>query len=64
MATAAEKLAALAVAVSTTAPLRLKGPGYNVYITKELVQRIRAVMDEAKIDWRQLHQNARPRRDT
>lgn len=61
MATATEKLAALAVAVSTEAPLRLKPPGYQVYITHETVKRIRAVLDEARIDWRQLHKNARTR---
>lgn len=37
------------------------GPGYNCYISKELIACIRAVMDEAKIDWRQLHKNARAR---
>jgi hypothetical protein len=63
MATTAEKLAALAIAVSTEAPLRLKPPGYQCYITHETVKRIRAVLDEAKIDWRQLHKNARTRGD-
>jgi hypothetical protein len=61
MATAAEKLAALALAVSTDAPMRLKGPGHMCYVSKELIQRIRDACNESQIDWRQLHKNARIR---
>jgi hypothetical protein len=53
------KLAALAAVVSTMAPLRLKPPGFQCYIPHDIVKQIRAVLDEAKYDWRAQHRNAR-----
>ena len=54
-----ERLAELAILVSTEAPLRLKPPGRQCYITHDAVRAIHKVLDEAKVDWRLFHKNAR-----
>lgn len=53
------KLAALAVAVSSAAPLELKKPGYQCYIPHELIRRIRAELEAGRYDWRTQHRAAR-----
>jgi hypothetical protein len=55
------RLAALAVSISTAAPLRLKPPAYQCYIPHELVRQIRAELDAGKYDWRAQHKAARNR---
>lgn len=55
------RLAAIAIAVSTAAPLRLKPPGFQCYIPHELVKQIRAELDAARVDWREYHKTARVR---
>lgn len=57
-----DALAALAVSVSTLAPLRLKPPGFQCYIPHNVVLMIRARLDAAQIDWRGLHKAARERK--
>lgn len=54
-----KKLAALAASVSTMAPLRLNPRANHVYINHHVVAQIRRTLDEAKIDWRQMHKDAR-----
>lgn len=59
--TIAHLLAQLAMRVSIEAPLRLKSPGYQCYITHETVRQIRKILDDARIDWRAQHKAARSR---
>lgn len=55
------RLAAIGVAISSAAPLRLRPPAYQCYIPHDLVRQIRAVLDEGKYDWRAQHKAARRR---
>lgn len=49
------KLAALAVAVSSAAPLQLRQPGYQCYIPHDLIRQIRAELEAGRYDWRTQH---------